>query len=59
MDNRARFAESHNEKRLLSAQRRTLESTKEARTARRMEKTVLQDFFEEEEGLIYGAEIAE
>ncbi|XP_029165355.1 uncharacterized protein LOC114936347 [Nylanderia fulva] len=53
------FAEDHNDKRLLNAHRRSLESTKEARTARRMEKTVLQDFLEEEEGLMYGAGIAE
>jgi len=53
------FAEYHNDKRLLNADRRSLESTKEARTARRMEKTVIQDFFEEEEGLMYGAGIAE
>jgi len=39
------FAEYHNDKRLLNADRRSLESTKEARTARRMEKTILQDFF--------------
>jgi hypothetical protein len=52
------FAEYHNDKRLLNAHRRSLESTKEARTARRMEKTVLQDFFDEE-GLMYGAGIAE
>ncbi|XP_071639830.1 uncharacterized protein [Temnothorax longispinosus] len=52
------FAESHNEKRLFSTHRHSLEITKEARTARRMEKTVLQDFFEEEEGLMYGAGIA-
>ncbi|XP_071653066.1 uncharacterized protein [Temnothorax longispinosus] len=53
------FAEYHNEKRLLSAHHRSLESTKEARTARKMEKTVLQDFFEEEKGLMYGPGIAE
>lgn len=53
------FAEAQNEHRLERSLRRTLEATKEARTARRSEQIHLNDFFEEEEGILYGSSIAD
>lgn len=53
------FADSQNKKRLQRAELRTLESTKEARTARKMTKIAKQKFFEEEEGILYGPGIAD
>lgn len=43
----------------MRAEHRSLERTKEARMARKMEQTVQQDFFEEEEGILYDCGIVD
>ena len=53
------YAEARDERRLERSSRRSLEATKEARTARRSEQMHLNDFFEEEEGIFYGPGIAD
>ncbi|EZA50492.1 hypothetical protein X777_10685 [Ooceraea biroi] len=53
------FANAKNEHRLERSSRRSLEATKEARTARRSEQMHLNDFFEEEEGILYGPGVAD
>ncbi|KYN35278.1 hypothetical protein ALC56_10453, partial [Trachymyrmex septentrionalis] len=40
--------------RISKANRRTSESSREARTARRLERLMENEFYEEEEGLLYG-----
>lgn len=52
-------AEEKDNQRVRQANRRTLDSSKEARTARRLDQLTENSFFEEAEGLLYGPGIAE
>lgn len=53
------FTEHYDAQRLQRQKRRSQSRSKEARTARREEKTTLHEFFEEAEGLVYGPGIAD
>jgi len=52
------FVHVYDEQRLARQQRRSLSSSKEARTARRTEQIAQNEFYEEAEGLLYGPGIA-
>ncbi|KYN50367.1 hypothetical protein ALC57_00004, partial [Trachymyrmex cornetzi] len=53
------FAVTKDEKRINRQNRRSYSSSKEARTARRMEMMSQNEFYEEAEGLLYAAGIAD
>ena len=50
---------SRNEERLKRSEARALAASKEGRTARRAQRAAESSFFEEEEGVLYGAGIAD
>ncbi|XP_043264265.1 uncharacterized protein LOC122404392 [Colletes gigas] len=54
-----RFTDSRDEMRLNKAEFRSLQRTKETRTVIKMKRTLQQELFEEEEGLLYGPGIAD
>jgi len=54
-----RFAKKYNDERICTANRRSSEASKEVRTARRNARADAEDMFEETEGLLYGAGIAD
>jgi len=53
------FADNANERRVRRQDKRHSLSSKEARTARRLENMNANDLYEEEEGILYGAGIAD
>ncbi|KYN00045.1 hypothetical protein ALC62_09190 [Cyphomyrmex costatus] len=53
------FANSYDEKRVTRQDRRSMQSSKNARTARRMEQMAQNEFYEEAEGLLYAPGIAD
>lgn len=53
------FADTYDAKRMTRQERRSLNSTEEARMARRQEQIELNEFYEKAEGLLYGPGIAD
>ena len=53
------FADTRDAQRMLITEKRHRQAMKEARTARRKAQSTLQEFYEEEEGALYGSGIAD
>lgn len=53
------FSSARDEKRLVRSARRSHEATKEAHTQRRLEQQEKTEFYEQEEGILYGPDIAD
>lgn len=53
------FAQSYDEKRMTRQDHRSIECSKAARTARRMQQMAQNEFYEEAEGLLYAPGIAD